>query len=60
MTSATIASLAAIAMALILAWRGLSARRLPTAQLAKMALAWLAIIVVVVVAIQGLGVEVGR
>lgn len=58
MSGATIASIVAIAMALVLAWRGLSRRSLPPAQLVKMAFAWLLIIVIVVGVIQWLGVEV--
>lgn len=57
MNGATIASLVAIGMALVLAWRGLSARSLPRAQLWKMAFVWMAIIVVVV-ALQWLGPEI--
>ncbi|MBB4856796.1 hypothetical protein HNO88_000093 [Novosphingobium chloroacetimidivorans] len=60
MSGGTIASLVAIGMALVLAWRGLSARAMPRAQIWKMALAWLAIIVVLVLVIQWLGLEVGR
>lgn len=60
MTGATIASIAAIAMALVLAWRGLSSRSLPKSQLWKMALIWALIIVVVVCLIQWLGLEIGR
>lgn len=60
MNGATAASAVAIAMALVLAWRSLSGRKMSGAHLGKMAAIWVAIVIVVVATIQWLGLEVAQ